>query len=172
MKNITIRYGLYYAAALCAGFIASYLVLGTDEENYSLSEVVGYSIMLVCSLVIVFAVKAAKRHSGNQINFARGLGIGLGVTVIGSLFFAIYNWVYVVWLHPEFLAEYMAYSKTQILNSGLSQTVIDEQLAELAAYSDMMSNPLMMAAIMFVTIFMIGLLFSLVAAAAFRSKRS
>ena len=170
MQNITLRYGLYYAVILCLGFVASYLIFGTDSENYSKSEVLGYSIMLFASVIILFAVRAAKQNSNNQLSFSKGLGIGLGVSAIGSLAFAAYNWAYVKWLHPEFISEYMAYQKQLVLNSGLSESVIEQQLTELAAYSDIMDNPFMMAAIMFVTVFAIGVLFSLVAAVAFRNK--
>lgn len=170
MQNITLRYGLYYAAILCLGFVASYFIFGTDTENYSKSEVLGYAIMLFASVVILFAVRAAKQNSNNQFSFGKGLGIGLGVSAIGGLAFAVYNWVYANWLHPEFFSEYMAYQKQLVLESGLSESEIQQQLTELASYSDIMGNSFMMAAIMFVTVFAIGLLFSLVAAAGFRSK--
>ena len=170
MQNITLRYGLYYAVILCLGFVASYLIFGTDSENYSKSEVLGYSIMLFASVIILFAVRAAKQNSNNQLSFSKGLGIGLGVSAIGGLAFAVYNWVYVKWLHPEFFSEYMVYQKQLVLDSGLSENEIQQQLSELATYSDMMGNSFMMAVVMFVTVFAIGVLFSLVAAAAFRSK--
>ena len=170
MQNITLRYGLYYSALLCLGFVISYLIFGTATENYSKSEVLGYSIMLFASVVILFAVRSAKQKSNDQLSFGKGLSVGLGVSAIGSLAFAAYNWVYVKWLHPEFISEYMAYQKQLVLNSGLSESVIEQQLTELAAYSDIMDNPFMMAAIMFVTVFAIGVLFSLVAAVAFRNK--
>lgn len=172
MQNIVVRYGLYYAVALCVGFVGSYLIFGNDPENYTKSEILGYSIMLFTSVVVVFAIREAKQQRNNSLSFVRGFGIGLGVSAIGACSFAIYNWVYVVWLHPEFLGEYMAYHEAQIRGSGLSDSAVQQQLSELATYSDLMSNPLMMAAVMFFTVFVIGSLFGLVAAFAFRAKGS
>ncbi len=170
MRNITVKYGLYYAAALVICFTGSHFIFGTNPDNYSKSETLGYSIMLFTSIIVVLAVRAANQSADQPPSFFSGFRVGLGVSAIGGLAFAIYNWVYAVWLHPEFLGEYVAYHEAQIRQSGLGEVVMQEQLAELAAYSDMMSNTLLMACIMFIPVFVIGSLFGLCAAFAYRAK--
>lgn len=170
MRNIILKYGLYYAAALCLGFVASYFIFGSDPNNYSKSETLGYSIMLFTSIIVVLAVRAASQQLSEGASFFSRLGVGLGVSAIGGLAFAVYNWLYAVWLHPEFLGEYVAYHEAQIRQSGLDENAMQQQLTDLAAYSDLMSNSILMAGIMFFTVFVIGSLFGLCAAFAFRAK--
>jgi len=170
MQSTILRYGIYYALILCLGFLGSYCIFGEDPENYSKSEMLGYGVMIFASIVIIFAIRASKQSNNDQLSFPRGLGVGAGVSAIGSLAFALYNWVYVTWIHPSFLTEYMDYQKTQVLNSQLPDAVVQQQLSELVTYSEMMSNPVLMASLMFATVFVIGLMFTLAATLALRSK--
>lgn len=64
----------------------------------------------------------------------------------------------------------MEWTEQKILSSNASQATIDRQLDELQAYSEFMSNDFLQATVMFVTVFMIGIVFSLVSAAAMRTS--
>ena len=166
MTNSIVRFGLLYGAALGIGFFVSHLILGTDPNNFSSGEIVGYSVMIISSIAVIFGIKEYKdQHNNGQLRFLVGLGIGLGITTIASTLFAIYNWVYLEFINPDFTTVYLEYSEQQILNSGLSADVIEAQLAELAYFGDMMSSNYLQSMLMFVTVFIIGLLFSLVSAA-------
>jgi hypothetical protein len=92
------------------------------------------------------------------------------ITLIASAMFAVYNWVYLKFINPEFTDVYIAYSRERIVSSGLSEEVIQRQLQELSTYGDMMSSDFLQSMLMFVTVFLIGTLCSLVGAAAIRSR--
>ncbi len=170
MRTHIFRYGFFYALALCLGFVFSYIVFGNDPENYSKSELLGYSIMLFTSVIVVLAVRATKLAQNGELTFFSGLSVGLGVSALGAMAFAIYNWVYVTWLHPEFLSEYITYHESKIRQSGLTDAVVEQKLGELAAYADIMSSSAVMASIMFATVFVIGALFALCAALTFKTR--
>jgi hypothetical protein len=170
MTSSIVRFGLLYGAALGIGFFVSHLILGADPNNFSTGEVVGYSVMIISSLAVIFGIKEYKeRYNNGRLGFFVGLGIGLGITTIASAILAVYNWVYLEFINPNFTTVYLEYSEQQILSSGLSADVIEEQLAELAYFGDMMSSNYLQSMLMFVTVLIIGLLFSLTSAAVMRT---
>lgn len=170
MMIYILRYGLVYGLALGMGFFVSHLLLGNSPDNFAKGEVIGYSVMIISSLAVVFAIKDYKETRNNgQLGFLTGFSIGAAVSAIAGLLFGVYNMIYLRVLNPEFTAVYIQYSEEQILNSGAEQSVIDTQLEELARYGDLMSNDYLQSALMFLTVFLIGLLFSLVSAAAMRT---
>lgn len=168
-----IRFGLLYGLALVVSFFLSHLVLGTSPDNFTKGEIVGYSIMIISSLMVVLGIREykQKRRHDAPLSFTTALGVGLGISVIASSIFALYNWLYLEFINPTFTATYMQYSEQQIRTSGLEPSVIEQQLEELAYYGELMSNNFTQSAVMFATVFIIGILFSLVSALAFRMPK-
>lgn len=171
MFSHILRYGLLFGIALGIGFFVSYLIFGNDPNNFSKGEVVGYSVMIISAVAVVYGIKDYKENVNNgELSFLSGFGIGAGISAIAGLIFGLYMMIYLKWLNPTFTETYMKYSEEQIRMSGVSDEVMQAQLGELATYSDMMSNDLLQSAVMFATVFMIGLLFSLVSAAAMKTN--
>lgn len=169
MRNVIIRFGCYYGLALIVGFALSYLLIGTSPENFTKSEIAGYSVMVLSSISIYFATKQYKTNKdGQPMLFSDGLKVGLGVSAIGSMFFAFYNWLFVNILEPGFMQTYLQYSEQQIRNSGEDAATIEMQLQELASYSELMNSQLFYLFVMFMTVFVIGVLFTLVTAVAMK----
>ncbi|GAC17426.1 DUF4199 domain-containing protein [Paraglaciecola arctica] len=167
-----IRFGLIYGLALGIGFYVSHLVLGTNADNFTKGEIVGYSVMIISSLAVVMGIKEYKqKRAPAPLGFMGALGVGLGISLIAANMFALYNWLYLEFINPTFTATYIQYSEQQILSSGLEPIVIEQQLEELAHYADLMSNNFTQSMLMFATVFIIGLLFSLVSALALRTPR-
>lgn len=170
MSSSVVRYGLLFGAALVIGFFCSHLILGNSPDNFARGEAVGYSIMIISAIAVIYGIKDYKvSHCNGELRFLSGVAVGTGISAIASFLYAIYILVYLKFVNPEFTKTYMAWSEQQILLSGASQATIDQQLNELAAYSDFMSNDFLQAGVMFITVFIIGLLFSFVSAAAMRS---
>jgi hypothetical protein len=167
-----IRFGLVYGLALVSAFYVSHLVLGTSPDNFAMSEVVGYSVMFISSLAVVMGIKEYKlKRAPAPLGFMGALGVGLGISLIAAHIFALYNWLYLVFINPTFTATYVQYSEQQIRSSGLETIVIEQQLEELAHYAELMSNNFTQSMLMFATVFIIGLLFSLVSAFLLRTPR-
>ncbi|TDF34630.1 DUF4199 domain-containing protein [Alteromonadaceae bacterium M269] len=172
MKNTILKFGVLYGLSLLVGFIASYLVLGDSPDNYSRSEVVGYTIMLLSSVAVIYGIKDYKEnYNGGTLTFGKGIVIGSAISAIAGLFFGLYMMFYLIWLNPTFTETYMDYSEQKIRQSGASEEVIQAQLQELQAYSDFMNNDFLQSSVMFATVFMIGLLVTIISSAAMRTTQ-
>lgn len=167
-----IRFGLLYGLALVISFYVSHLILGTNPDNFTIGEIVGYSVMIISSLAVVMGIKEYKHKlAPRPLGFLGALGVGLGISLIAANIFALYNWLYLEFINPTFTATYVQYTEQQIRLSGLEAAVVKQQLEELAHYADLMSNNFTQSMVMFVTVFIIGLLFSFVSAIALRTPR-
>lgn len=172
MKTYILKYGLIYGLALTIGFYLSYLIIGNSSDNYTKSEIVGYSVMILSSLSIFFATRAYKdATSTKQMTFWNGAQIGGSVSFIGAFMFAVYNWLFVNVLEPDFIATYIQYTEQQIRSSGESLETINLQLQELNEYAQMMESEWFYLFVMFMTVFMIGLFFTLASSAILRDKQ-
>jgi hypothetical protein len=166
------RFGLFYGLALVIGSYMSHLVLGTTFDSYTTRDVIGYSVMSISSLAVIIGINDYKqKRAPAPLGFMGALGVGLGISLIASHVFALYNWIYLAFINPTFTASYVQYSEQKILSSGLEPIVLEQQLTELAQYADLMSNNFTQSMVMFATVFIIGLLFSLVSALILRTHR-
>lgn len=167
-----IRFGLLFGLALVIGFYASHLLLGTTPNNFIVSEMVGYGVMIISSLAVIMGIKDYKQNRAPApLGFMGGLGVGLGISLIAAHVSALYNWLYLVFINPTFTTTYLQYSEQKIHSSGLEPIVIEQQLADLADYAELMSNNFTQSVLMFATVFVIGLLISVVSALALRTPR-
>lgn len=170
MKKTVLRFGSISGFILVKLSAISYLTIGTDPNNYALSEIVGYTSMVLSLAIIFFALMHHRKKQGH-LNFGQGFVIGLGISTIAALLFAIFDVFYTTVIEPDFMTNYMNYYVEQIKNNpNLSETDRMTQLVELEAYADM--SPAFMGFIMFVTVWMIGIIMTLIAAAIFKSKKA
>jgi hypothetical protein len=167
-----VRFGFLYGLALVIGFYASHLALGTNTDNFAMGKIFALSVILISSLAVIMGIKDYKQsRAPDPLGFMGALGIGLGVSLIAAHIFALYDWLYLEFINPTFTATYVQYSEQQIRSSTLEPVVIEQQLAELANFADLMSNNFAQSMVMFASVFIIGLLFSVVTAFVLRTPR-
>ena len=92
------------------------------------------------------------------MTFGEGMKIGLAVSSIGGLAFAIYNWIFVTWVMPDFNEQYYAYMSgneigTPEFNAGFN---------EMMETSGFMYSKVGGSLVMFFTVFLIGLVISVI----------
>jgi hypothetical protein len=76
-----------------------------------------------------------------------------------------------VFINPTFTTTYIQYSEQKINSSGLEPKVIEQQLVKLADNADLVSNNFTQSVVMFASVFVIGILFSVVSAWALRTPQ-
>lgn len=172
MQQNILKYGLISGSIIVLIPVISGWIIGTDPETFRMGEIIGYSTMLLSLLLIFLAVNEYKKTNPEMIlSFGKVFLIGLGISTIAGVMFGIYNWVYVTFLEPEFMDQYFNYYIENIRNSGAPQADIDSQIAKLEQEKEIFMNPFVSFFAMFVSVFGIGLIISLVSAFSQSSKQ-
>lgn len=173
MLRFILRFGLVSGLLMVGLFILSWVVVGNNPDNYSISEVIGYSTMVLC-LSLIFM--ATHRHRQAQpasagYSYGRGLVLGLGVTAIASVLFGLYSAVLMTVVEPEFADQYYQHYIEQVRqDTTMTPAQQEAHIAQMNADREMFSNPVMQFLVMSLTVFPVGLLISLVSAAIFRRR--
>ena len=171
MKNPIIRNGLY-AAALLIGVMLLEFMLGRGKEiDYGSSEIIGYLTILASMFFVFLGIRQFRDQEQNgYLTFWEGVKVGALIVVIPSLAFGLYNVIYVLWLNPEFMDDYFNYSLEQ-LQASLPPTEYEIKAKELLEQKATFMNPLVNFAVMFFTVFIIGIIVALGSAFALNKPR-
>lgn len=171
MNHPILRYGAIATGILLGVNIFVLLLFGVPDENsYAIGEVVGYATIVLSLLPIFFALKYYRDVYGDgRLGFWKGVGIGAGISALPAVAFAIYNMIYVRWIDPEFTEKYLRYSLDKATES-MSADQLQQYTAQLEAQQAMYSDPFFQGAIMFLTVFLIGMLITIASALLLQRK--
>jgi hypothetical protein len=161
--NSMFRFGLIAALLLSILLLAPYLVFGARPEWMKIGEVIGYASMLLCLSATYFAMRREQRRRGS-LRFGHALGIGAGVSAIAGVGFGAATWIFYLMVGDALPEALLAFYADQIRNSGAGVDVIARQLQELEGMRPFFFNLPLQAAVMAATVFVIGLIESLVGA--------
>jgi hypothetical protein len=153
--NTLVRYGLIGGAAVSVLMFAPFFAFGTRPDWMRISEVVGYSSMLLCMSVTWFAMRRERARSG-ALTFGRALAVGIGVSGVAALLFGGATWLFYLVLGQPLIDGQVEYYALQIRTGGGSDAEIARRLTELESMRPMLSNRPLMAAVMAATVFLIG----------------
>lgn len=168
MKSPILTYGLLAGVVVDALMFGPIVVFGERPGWLRYAEIVGYSAMALSMTLAYFAMRHERARRGGFLSFSRGLGVGVGVTAIASLLFGLatyaFYWIVGDRLPQKLWDRYVA----QIRGSGADAASIARQLAEMEQMRSLFFSYAFQAALMFATLFLIGLAISLVSAALLR----
>jgi len=170
MKNTVLRYGIWSALSIFVLFLISSLIL--KDLDFNTQEIYGYASIVVSLSFVFFGIKHfrdTKNHG--LLSFGRGLLIGLLITLFASITFGIYNVVYVEYIDPNFMTEYYNHSVEQV-SKTLSGAELQAKIKQMEDEKDMFSSPFMNFSLMFLTVFMIGFIISLISSLILQRKQN
>jgi len=164
MHSTITRNGLRSALFLIAIFGLPLLFTGIPEPgDFMSSEIVGH-VFILLSLVFVFiGMKQYREANGGTLSYWRAVYTGLLIAIFPAIAFGLYNILYVEVIDPEFMVKYseqiiadrsVGKSAAEIVE--IKQSVMDEQ--------EMFGNPAAMFLVMFLSVFVMGLIVSLISA--------
>jgi hypothetical protein len=173
MRNLVLKYGGLIAAILTVVMLVPLAFQSTDEmiANMELGEIVGYATMIVAMGLVYFALREHRnRNLGGVMGFRTGFLTGLAVSAVAALLFGAATALLYAWLGPDRTHEFM---QAYVIHSLGPSATPDDVSAALAAYESqrgLWGNPLFQGFVMVATVFPIGLVVSLVSAAALRAR--
>ena len=166
MTRIILIYGLIAGLIVSAMFFISHPTGKIDFENGML---IGYASMVIAFALIFFGVKNYRdNHLNGTITFGKAFKIGMMVTIVASMLYAVTWEFYFHLLAPDFMEEYTAYYLTKLASDGASVQEIEEAKNQMASMSEMYKNPLIRFAMTLMEIVPVGMVVTLICAALLR----
>jgi hypothetical protein len=154
--SAVLRYGLIAALVVCALTLGPALLFGPRTDWMQWGELVGYTTMVLAMTATGFAMRAARRERG-ALRYRDALWVGVGVSLVASVIFGVATWLFYTWAGdalPQAAYEfYLARAQGDAA-----------KVAEIEAMRGFFFNRPLQGAVMFATLFLIGLAESVVAA--------
>ncbi len=146
-------------------------IIYSKDFNMDTGEILGYTSMILALTSIFFGIRSYRNNKlGGKISYFQGVKVGLTISAIAGVIYSIYSIIFYKFLFPDFMEKYMQFYTDKIRNSGASQEVIAKQLADLQTNLALYNNLLFQVLIMFVTVFAVGLVITLISASILKRK--
>jgi len=125
------------------------------------------------SMVFVFLGIRQYRdqEQAGYLTFMEGIKIGALIVLLPSLAFGLFNVVYALWLEPDFMDTYFQYNLDQ-LKASLPAAEYATQEKELLAQKEMFMNPAVNFGVMFLTVFLMGLIVAIISSFALMKRKA
>ena len=170
LRNILV-YGLV-AGLVVAIPMNLMMIFMKDHPPLAWGMVFGYVTMLVALSAVFIGIKRYRdMELGGVIRFWPALGLGLGISVVAGILYALAWELSLALTHMDFAA---AYANTLIAEkkaAGASAEAIAQLTAEMDAFKVQYANPLFRMPMTFAEIFPVGVLVSLISAALLCNRR-
>lgn len=172
-SNRILSYGL--VAGLFVGtslLVTTWALKDVPLAENHLGMILGYASMLIALSVIFVAIKRRRDiDNGGVIKFLPAFLMGLGISAVAGIIYALAWEVTLAVTGFDFAAVYADAMIESAKLKGVSGTELDKIVAETNSFIEMYANPLFRIPITFTEIFPVGLLVSLVSALLLRNSR-
>ena len=172
MKKIVLTFGLISGVILSAMMVMT--LPFQDRIGYDKGEIIGYTTMVLASLLIFFGVRAYRDNvAGGTVRFGRAFGVGMLIASVAAVcYVATWEVLYFNFM-PDFAQKYQAHVLEKAKADGASEQELAKQKADFEKYAVMYKNPAINAAVTFLEPMPVALAMSLVTAGVLsRRKRT
>lgn len=162
-------------AGLIAGGALSLVVVGLGENapHGGLGMLVGYLIMLVALSLVFVAIKRHRDDAlGGAIRFWPAFALGLGVSFVASVIYALAWETALAVTGMDFAGSYANSIIEQQKAKGVSGEALAKLVADMERFKTSYANPAYRLPMTFTEIFPVGVLVSLLSAAILRNPRA
>lgn len=172
MKKLILVYGFIAGAIVSAMMLITMPMYKSGSLKLENGELTGYTTMVIALSVIFVAIKSFRdKQPDRSITFWKGVQIGLLITLVAGIMYA-FTWEYLYQdIGNEFMQKYSEKQMNELKASGASEAQIVQSQQEMSEFTEMYNNPLIRFSFtLFVEIFPVGVVITLIAAALLRRK--
>jgi len=169
MKKTVLTFGLI------SGGISAVMMLATVPFMHKISGdkglILGYTTIVLAGLLVFFGIRSYRDNvSGGKMTFARGLAVGILISLLSNCFY-VATWEVVSYkFMPDFAEKYAAQMVEHAKSTGASQQKIDQTARQAADFARNYHNPLYNISMTFLEPFPVFLVITLLSAAILRRK--
>ena len=161
-------------AGLIVGAVGSGLTIAMADNppDMSVGMLIGYATMLVALSAVFVAIKRHRdRDLGGVIRFLPALGLGLGVSAVAGIIYALAWEATLQVTGMDYGAKYAEHIVAVEEAKGVAGEALERVKADAAKFQAQYANPLIRMPMTFAEIFPVGLLVSLASAGLLRNSR-
>lgn len=171
MFKTLLKYGLI--AGLVAGGLLAFVTLAFhDQIGFgAIGMAIGYASMLVALSAVFVGIKAHRdQDRGGVIGFWRAFGLGLGISLVASVGYAL-AWELVLHItRMDFMGAYTEHLLADLRAKGASAAQIARTTKEMADFRSMYANPWVRLGMSMSEILPVGVLVSAISAGLLRKS--
>lgn len=171
MKKVILTFGVI------GGFISIGLMIcsmGLQKKigyDKGAGELVGYTILVACALLIFFGIKSYRDNVlGGRISFGKAFMVGLLISLVASVCYVIGWEIYYHLFRPDCMSDYFAYMQQKARAGAISAADLQAKMAQLQKFKDMYDSPIWNPILTFIEPFPVFLAMSVIGAATLRRK--
>ncbi|TXJ25905.1 MAG: DUF4199 domain-containing protein [Chitinophagaceae bacterium] len=170
MKPTALRYGLYGTLAIVV-LSAIHFFFIFPNASYNVSEVAGYLTMFLSMFFVFLGIRYYRDQvNGGHLSFVQGLKTGALISVVPAIAFGIFDLLYTQVINPTWLKKYQDYYAAE-LKKTTSPEKLDEVLKKFESEAAVFNNPVMLFLIMTATVFIIGLIVTIISTVALKRNK-
>jgi multisubunit Na+/H+ antiporter MnhB subunit len=170
MKPVIFRYGLYAGLAILV-LTAFHFFIILPKASWETAEFAGYLTMILSMIFVFMGLRYYRDHVKNgYLNFKEGLKLGAMIVLVPAICFALFDILYTEVLNPAWGDEYYGYYVEKI-KATTPADKLDEELQKLQKNKELFSNPLIQFTLMAVTVYVIGLIVTIISALTLRRNK-
>lgn len=171
MKRIVLTFGLISGAIVAVMMAATFPFL--DQIGFDKGQIIGYTTLVLAFLLVFFGIRSYRENVGNgYITFGRAFKVGILITVISCLCYAI-AWE-ILYFHflPDFGDKYTQYLIEKRRAAGVSEEALAVEVARMERFKEIFKNPIYNFLItFFIEPFPVGLIITTISALILRKRR-
>src|SRR5687768_7983610 len=169
MKKTVFRYG-FLAALVIVVLSAGSFLLTSKTLDYDTQEVIGYLTIFISMIFVFLGIKHFRdRINHNTLSFGEGLKVGILIVLIPSVFFGLFALLYTEVLNPSWGEQYYSHYIASI-KDRLPAEEVAAAVKKVEKEKEMFANPGLQFILMFITVFTIGFIVSIISALSLRRR--
>ena len=141
-------------------------VMGVHLERPWWASVIGIIIM---AALIVYGLKAFKQDNEGFLSLGEAIKVGLAISVIAGILGAVYNYVFVTVIEPDFVAQMMEITREQMIEQN--PTMTEEQMEMGLSITEKFMSPGIMSAMAIIFTLFLGFIISLISGLIMKQNR-
>lgn len=156
-KKHILNYGILLGIVSIVLGVIMY-VTNSHLEPGVIFAVIGFLILVA---VISLAIKAFKKDNGGYLSLGEALKVGVGTAVIGAIISAIWMFVLITFIEPDYMAQVMEIQQEKMLEMNPNMT--EAQIQSAMDISAKFSSPWIITAFAILQNLFFGFIIALVA---------
>ena len=139
--------------------------------NFDNGELTGYSTMVIALSLVFFGIKSYRdKHSKGIISFGKAFKVGILITLIAAIMYAMAWEVCYSQMSDEFTKQMTTRYFEKLKKNGASDAELEKAKVEWAGFGEMYKNPVVRFGVTLMEVSPVGIIITLLSAGLLRKK--